>query len=154
MHSLCTAADVVLRMALGNRGAASTTVDVHFVSERQMASLNASYTGKRKATDVLAFPSAEPAGVAPSFLGDLFVCPANIEARLRCRPYEHLDHDTYFLVAYVHGLLHLCGYRHESDADHAMMRAMEQRCARRLITLHRVDGLLPKLLCPRVDIKQ
>jgi probable rRNA maturation factor len=74
---------------------------IEFVDARAIRRLNAKHRGKDRPTDVLSFPVDE---TAPSFgpreLGDVVICPEHT---------EDLDE------AVVHGVLHLCGYDHESD---------------------------------------
>ena len=64
--------------------------------------LNREHRGRNAATDVLSFPvdQAGPA-VGPRELGDVVICP---------------EHTENVREAVVHGVLHLCGYDHETDA--------------------------------------
>jgi probable rRNA maturation factor len=65
---------------------------------------------------VLSFPvdeSAPPAG--PRELGDVVICPEHTEA---------------LTEAVVHGVLHLCGYDHETDAGE--MLDLQRRVIERL----------------------
>ena len=71
------------------------------VSEDRIRELNREHRGVDSATDVLAFPVDEHESVGPRELGDVFVCPER-------------SHDVVEVV--VHGVLHLCGMDHETDA--------------------------------------
>jgi probable rRNA maturation factor len=63
--------------------------------------LNREHRGVDSPTDVLSFPIDESGQAAgPRELGDVVICPA------------HTDDLT---EALVHGVLHLCGYDHETD---------------------------------------
>jgi probable rRNA maturation factor len=65
---------------------------------------------------VLSFPvdeSAPPMG--PRELGDVVICP---------------DHTEVVTEAVVHGVLHLCGYDHETDGGE--MLALQRRVIERL----------------------
>ncbi|MFL5867190.1 MAG: rRNA maturation RNase YbeY, partial [Thermoleophilaceae bacterium] len=63
--------------------------------------LNREHRGLDEATDVLSFPVDEPGeGVGPRELGDVVICP---------------EHTEDLREAAVHGVLHLCGYDHETD---------------------------------------
>jgi probable rRNA maturation factor len=73
---------------------------IALVSEDEIRELNREHRGVDEPTDVLAFPIDEVEAVGPRELGDVFVCPAR-------------SHDVVEVV--VHGVLHLCGYDHESD---------------------------------------
>jgi probable rRNA maturation factor len=86
-------------------------VAVGFVDEAEIRSLNAAHRSKDEATDVLSFPVDGAGPVAgPRELGDVVICP------------EHTDD---IVEAVVHGVLHLCGYDHETDAGE--MLALQQR---------------------------
>jgi len=86
--------------------AAAEVVDGHLAVElvdaARIRELNREHRGVDAPTDVLAFPidGAAPAP-GPRELGDVAICP------------EHCSDVT---EAAVHGVLHLCGYDHETDA--------------------------------------
>jgi probable rRNA maturation factor len=87
-----------------------------FVDAEEIRALNREHRGMDAPTDVLSFPvdeGGESAG--PRELGDVVICP------------EHTEDLT---EAVVHGVLHLCGYDHESDAGE--MLALERRVLERL----------------------
>jgi len=75
---------------------------VELVDASRIRELNREHRGKDSPTDVLAFP-VDGAGptAGPRELGDVAICP------------EHCSDVT---EAAVHGVLHLCGYDHETDA--------------------------------------
>jgi probable rRNA maturation factor len=66
-----------------------------------MRRLNRDHRGQDRPTDVLSFPVDE-AGLAagPRELGDVVICPKYTED---------------LTEAVVHGVLHVCGYDHETD---------------------------------------
>jgi probable rRNA maturation factor len=75
---------------------------VELVDATRIEALNREHRGKDAPTDVLAFPIDEAGPTAgPRELGDVAICP------------EHCFDVT---EAAVHGVLHLCGYDHETDA--------------------------------------
>ena len=87
----------------------------------QMRGLNRQFRGKDGATNVLSFPAAPGAG--PRHIGDVAlafgVCVR--EAAEQRKPLEdHLQHLT------AHGVLHLLGYDHETDAEAESMEARER----------------------------
>ena len=74
---------------------------VELVDADRIRELNRDYRGKDEATDVLSFPVDEASAAAgPRELGDVVICPAHTED---------------LVEATVHGVLHLCGYDHETD---------------------------------------
>jgi probable rRNA maturation factor len=87
--------------ALEAAGVRSGHLAIEFVDPERMRELNREHRGRDRPTDVLSFPIdgvAESAG--PRELGDVVIC----------REYAQ---DV--VEAVVHGVLHLCGYDHETD---------------------------------------
>jgi probable rRNA maturation factor len=75
---------------------------IALVDGERIRDLNRSHRARDKPTDVLSFPVDEAgAAVGPRELGDVVICP---------------EHTRDLREAVVHGVLHLCGYDHESDA--------------------------------------
>jgi probable rRNA maturation factor len=96
------------------------SVTVMVTNSREMRSLNAQFRGKKKATDVLSFPSALDDG----FAGDIAVS-LEIAAR-NARLLEHsLAEEVQILV--LHGILHLAGYDHEDDEGEMAERERQLR---------------------------
>jgi probable rRNA maturation factor len=87
--------------ALEAAGVSDGHVAIELVGAERIRELNREHRGKDAPTDVLAFPldGAGPTA-GPRELGDVAICP------------EHCADVT---EAAVHGVLHLCGYDHESD---------------------------------------
>jgi probable rRNA maturation factor len=74
---------------------------IELVGEERIRELNRDYRARDRPTDVLSFPVDEAGPAAgPRELGDVVICP------------EHTEELT---EAVVHGVLHLCGYDHETD---------------------------------------
>lgn len=95
---------------------------IALTDDAAMRRLNHQFRAKDKPTNVLSFPSALPAGITPRPLGDIAIGYETImreAAEQAIAPADHLRH----LVA--HGLLHLLGYDHESDAEAEEMEAIE-----------------------------
>jgi probable rRNA maturation factor len=105
-------------------------ITLRFVDENEGRNLNREYRGKDCATNVLSFPYGddfrpEQTGLA----GDVALCAPVLlrEAHeARKRPASHCAH----LI--VHGVLHLQGYDHESDADARVMETLESFILMRL----------------------
>jgi probable rRNA maturation factor len=86
-------------------------VAIAFVGEAEIQELNREHRGRERPTDVLSFPIDEDGPVAgPRELGDVVICP---------------EHTEDLAEAVVHGVLHLCGYDHETDAGE--MLALQDR---------------------------
>ena len=94
-------------------------VTVALVSDARMRTLNRSFRGKDYATDVLSFPAhgeaeaSERAPVDAHYLGDIVIATG-----VAHRQADGAGHPvaTELRVLALHGLLHLLGYDHETDA--------------------------------------
>lgn len=74
---------------------------VALVGEDEIRGLNREHRALDEPTDVLSFPVDEVGPVVgPRELGDVVICP---------------EHTEDIAEAVVHGVLHLCGYDHETD---------------------------------------
>jgi probable rRNA maturation factor len=104
------------RAALDAAGIDEAHLAVAFVDEEEIRTLNRKHRGLDEPTDVLSFPVDEAGPVAgPRELGDVVICRR-----------QTAD----LAEAVVHGVLHLCGYDHETD-DGAML-ALQARVLERL----------------------
>jgi probable rRNA maturation factor len=125
------------------------SLTVCFVTDAQIARWNRSYRGKRGPTDVLSFPAeagvktqkaqtnqktqgttaAVGAGtpIVAKYLGDIAISP--VVARRNARRFgRSLENEMRVLI--LHGMLHLIGYDHETDAG--QMDRRERRLRRKL----------------------
>jgi probable rRNA maturation factor len=107
---------------------AAGEVTVAIVSDRRMRSLNRMFRGTDAATDVLSFP-IEGDDLSPGALGDIVIAAG--VARRQAAEHGHAL-GTELKVLALHGLLHLLGYDHETDAG---------RMARAEARLRRKGGL-------------
>ena len=109
-------------------------VDITFVDDEAIRSLNRDYRDKDSATDVLSFPLYERAAeIDPAepeiMLGDIVVSLPH--AMMQAETYGHsLEREVLYLI--VHGLLHLAGYDHMQPGERSAMRAHEERILARL----------------------
>ena len=104
------------RAALEAAGVGEGHVSLELVGAERIRELNRDHRGRDEPTDVLSFP-IDGGGPAPGprELGDVFICP---------------EHTEDVVEATVHGVLHLCGYDHESDDGE--MLALQARIMERL----------------------
>jgi probable rRNA maturation factor len=95
-----------------------TEVTLRIVDETEGRALNRDYRGKDYATNVLTFPLTEE----PHLMGDIILCAPVVaaEAASQGKPlHAHYAHLT------VHGILHLHGYDHETEAEAELMESIE-----------------------------
>ena len=106
-----------------HKGLAAGELCVRVVDEEESRRLNRDYRHKDAPTNVLSFPAGIDLPDA-LILGDVVVCAPVVqrEARQQHKPYEH-----HFAHMVVHGVLHLLGYDHQTDAEASVMEKMETR---------------------------
>lgn len=98
---------------------------VAFVSEQKMRELNKEFRGKDKTTDVLSFPfELDEFSPEENYLGDIVISAAQAE---RQAAENNLDFETEVKQLILHGVLHLCGYDHETDSGEMNARELELR---------------------------
>ncbi len=104
-------------------------VTVAFVSDRTMRELNRSWRGKPDTTDVLSFPAeqTEFENSANSTLGDIAISVDRATKQARENGLT-LEQEISQLI--LHGLLHLCGFDHETDRGE--MNRIELQLRRKL----------------------
>ena len=106
--------------------AAMTTqpVELIIVDNTRIQELNYSHRDKNTPTDVLSFPVEAPfieANVHDIPLGSIVISSEYAEEK--AKHYGHTAQDEFTLL-FIHGLLHLLGYDHETD--HGEMRIKER----------------------------
>jgi probable rRNA maturation factor len=117
------------RAALSGWRRPSVTLGVRVVNRAESARLNGHYRGRRKPTNVLAFPFAPPMGVRVDTLGDLVICAPVVNHEATDQGKEAKAHWAHMVV---HGILHLRGYDHKTRAETASMERRETVVLRRL----------------------
>lgn len=109
----------------------ATELSVMLVDNEYIRELNFLYRAKNEATDVLSFALNELGADEPDFndpsevnmLGDIVI---SLEmARSQSVDYGHsLEREVAYLL--IHGLLHLLGYNHDTEAGKENMRDIEE----------------------------
>ena len=92
---------VAVAATLEAAGVADGHLSLELVDAERIRELNREHRGRDEPTDVLSFPidGAGPSA-GPRELGDVVICP---------------EHTADLAEAAVHGVLHLCGFDHETD---------------------------------------
>jgi probable rRNA maturation factor len=97
--------------ALAAAGVDDGHLAVEFVGTARIRELNREHRGRDRPTDVLSFPvDLDAPAQGPRELGDVVICA---------------EHTEDLVEAVVHGVLHLCGYDHETDGGE--MLALQDR---------------------------
>lgn len=101
------------------------SVAIAFVSDRKMRELNNQFRGKNSTTDVLSFPfEADEFETGENTLGDIVI---SVEQAARQAAENNLDFETEIKQLILHGILHLCGYDHETDKGEMNKRELRLR---------------------------
>lgn len=111
---------------------APTQVSLVFVGNLRMRQLNRDYRGIDKPTDVLSFSYNDGVDLDPEgchYLGDVVISP---QTAAKYAEELGLTFDLEIKHLILHGILHLCGYDHETD--NGEMVQLEQRLRERLLT--------------------
>jgi probable rRNA maturation factor len=99
-------------------------ITVRFVDTEEGQALNRDYRGKNSATNVLSFIYE-----SVPVVGDLVVC---VPVVVREAQTQHKSAAAHFAHLVVHGVLHLQGFDHETEADAQVMEARETEIVTRL----------------------
>ena len=115
-------------------------VTVLLTTDRTLRDLNRRFRGKDEATDVLSFPSTNPAPVPEKIAGDVAI---SVETARRQATEQGHALGVELRVLMLHGLLHLAGYDHETDTG-KMQRRERQLRARLGLPLGLIERASPE----------
>jgi probable rRNA maturation factor len=105
---------------------APVLVGIVLTDDSEQRELNRTWRGKDSPTNVLSFAIADPAEPAPIgapvLLGDVVLAFETVAREATAQKKTLPDHLSHLVV---HGVLHLLGFDHESDAEAAIMEARE-----------------------------
>jgi probable rRNA maturation factor len=101
------------------------TFSIAFISDGRMKELNSFFRGKDSTTDVLSFPhEPDEFDKDASNLGDIVI---SVEQAARQAEENELTLENEIKQLILHGILHLCGYDHETDNGEMNARELELR---------------------------
>ena len=111
-------------------------LSIVIVDDTEIAALNRTYLNREGPTNVIAFAMREGdfADISPQLLGDVVI---SIETAHRESEMAGIEPQKRFDQLLVHGILHLFGYRHESDENEAAR--MESKSAEMLALIEKLD---------------
>ena len=100
------------------------TVSLRLINIRNMKKLNYSFSGSNKETNVLSFlPDPNETDENNNSVGDIAICVDVLKKEAKEQNKDFLDH---LLHLFVHGILHLLGYKHDSDREASKMEQIEK----------------------------
>ena len=112
-------AEIAAAAVLQHERAGAGDIAILLADDARLGVLNAAFRGKPTPTNVLSFPAA----AGSDALGDIALA-YGVCAREAAEQAKSLAHHLQHLTA--HGVLHLLGYDHESDAEAEAMEARER----------------------------
>lgn len=99
-----------------------TELTVRVVDNDESRTLNHTWRGKDKPTNVLSFPFEAPEGIPLALLGDMVICAPLVAQEAQEQDKTGQAHWAHLVV---HGTLHLLGFDHIEDDEAAEMEALE-----------------------------
>jgi len=113
------------------RSPASIEISVRLTSDDEVHALNRQYRQRDKPTNVLSFPMVQPDLIealantddGEVLLGDIVLAQGVCAAEASDKGVSLADHAAHLIV---HGVLHLLGHDHMTDAEAGAMEAIEQ----------------------------
>ena len=112
-------AEVIVGWAQSALAGDTRALCIRLVDAEEGAMLNGRFRGRHRPTNVLAFPADES-----SLLGDIAICAPVAGREAREQSKRLADHYAHLVI---HGVLHLQGMDHQTDADADAMEAQEAR---------------------------
>lgn len=102
---------------------AESEVAVVLTDDGEIRALNRTWAGKDRATDVLSFPAGESGHAdAGGPLGDIVLAYETVTQDAAQADISLTAHAAHLVV---HGMLHILGYDHSTDAEAEQMEALE-----------------------------
>ena len=98
------------------------TVNLKFLSSKEMKKLNKDFRDKNLDTNVLSFPASDAAKKISGELGDIAMSIPYIKTESQNLNRDQEDHMMHLLA---HGILHLLNFDHKENFDANIMEAQE-----------------------------
>ncbi|MFD2168351.1 rRNA maturation RNase YbeY [Thalassotalea euphylliae] len=95
---------------------------IRLVDSTESQTLNHTYRGKDKPTNVLSFPFEVPDGIEMDLLGDLVICTSVVAQEAHEQEKSLSAHWAHMVI---HGCLHLLGFDHIEDDEAEEMESLE-----------------------------
>ena len=131
LDALLVAIHAAADAVVAELGVSGCSACIALSSDAEVARLNATYRGKQTPTNVLSFaaPASDEQIRQIRFLGDIGLAAETVAREAAEQGVPLVDHLQHLVV---HGLLHLQGYDHQTEAEAEVMEALEVRILKRL----------------------
>lgn len=93
-------------------------INYHFVSDEELHSLNMEYLNHDSYTDIISFDYT----VGELILGDIFISVDRVKENALKFNYSFMEE---LCRVMIHGILHYCGFKDETESESAEMRERE-----------------------------
>ncbi len=98
--------------------------NIALITDAKMRGLNAAFRGKDSTTDVLSFPRGAEGFDLDENIGDIAI---SVEQAKKQAEENNLSLEIELKQLILHGVLHLCGFDHETDNGEMNARELELR---------------------------
>ena len=120
-------------------GRAEKTLSVIVVDDETIQKLNREYRGNDRPTDVLSFSYLDDTEVShDNVIGEVYV---SHETLARDAGARGIDPGNLFMRMGIHGMLHVLGYRHETESEARRMESEERKLLNDHMTPSEVEEL-------------
>ena len=117
------------RATLRGQNSARREINIQLFDKAKARAINRTFRNKDYPTNVLSFPYEPLPNEKTNLLGDIVMCPAVVASEATEQGKRVRDHYAHLTI---HGVLHLLGFDHQTDADAEQMEALERRVLRSL----------------------
>jgi probable rRNA maturation factor len=116
----------VAKKVLSGENRKTETLSLALVDKEEIKKLNKKFRKKNKPTDVLSFNLGGSFGSVHDgkYLGEIVICPEVVKENATSYGVPEKEE---MLKAFVHGILHLCGYIHEKSKKDAEIMERQER---------------------------
>ena len=104
-------------------------ISLRLVNEKKMEDLNNHFRGIKVSTNILAFPSYLEDNPKTDNLGDIAICIEVLKMEAKKQQKKTKDHLAHL---FIHGTLHLMGFKHDNECKAEEMEGVEKRILRTL----------------------
>ena len=104
-------------------------ISILFSGDQQVAELNKYFRNINKPTNVLSFPSTQIKTKDKIFIGNIVFSSQTI---INEAERENINLEDHLIHLFIHGVLHLLGYDHETEDDASIMESLEIKILKNL----------------------
>lgn len=115
-------------------------VSILFTTDEALRTMNRTWRNIDKPTNVLSFPASKMAQIegTPCMLGDIALSFDTLQREANTDHKTLKDHSLHLII---HGVLHLIGYDHETDAEAKEMEGLEVKALASLGVKNPYEGI-------------